>query len=74
MMHQSNLVGTPLGQHMKLSKSQGPISNDDKKKMDAVPYTSGVGSIMYGMVCKRPDLAHAMSVVSRFMVEPGQAH
>jgi len=59
---------------MKLSKSQGPISDDDRKKMDTVPCTSGVGSIMYGMVCTRPDLAHAVSVVSRFMVEPGQAH
>lgn len=71
-MHQSKPVGTPLGQHMKLSKSQGPISDDDRKKMDVVPYTSGVGSIMYGMVCTRPDLAHAVS--DRFMVEPGQAH
>ena len=73
-MHQSKPVSTPLWQHMKLSKSQGPISDDDRKKMDVVPYTSGVGSIMYGMVCTRPDLAHAMSVVSRFMVESGQAH
>ena len=73
-MHQSKPVSIPLGQHIKLLKSQGPISDDDKKMMDAVPYTSGVGSIMYGMVCTRPDLAHAVSVVSRFMVEPGQAH
>ena len=29
---------------------------------------------MYGMVCTRPDLAHAMSVVSRFMANPGRSH
>ena len=73
-MHQSKPVSTPLGQHMKLSKSQGLISDDDRKKIDVVPYSSGVGSILYGMVYTRPDLAHAVSVVSRFMVEPGQAH
>jgi ATP-binding cassette subfamily B (MDR/TAP) protein 1 len=42
--------------------------------MDQVPYASGVGSIMYGMVCSKPDLAHAVSIVSRFMSNPGQAH
>ena len=29
---------------------------------------------MYAMVCTRPDLAHAVSVVSRFMSNPGRAH
>ncbi|GJS21580.1 retrovirus-related pol polyprotein from transposon TNT 1-94, partial [Tanacetum coccineum] len=33
-----------------------------------------VGSLMYAMVCTRPDLAHAVSVVSRFMANPGKAH
>jgi hypothetical protein len=35
--------------------------------MECVPYTSAVGSIMYVMVCSRSDIAHAVSVVSRFM-------
>ena len=29
---------------------------------------------MYSMVCTRPDLAHPMSVVSRFMANPVKAH
>ncbi|CAO2820788.1 unnamed protein product [Amaranthus hypochondriacus] len=29
---------------------------------------------MYAMVCTRPDLAHAVSVVSRFMSQPGKEH
>ena len=29
---------------------------------------------MYGMVCSRPDLSYAISVVSRFMANPGQVH
>ena len=29
---------------------------------------------MYAMVCTRPDLAQSVSVVSRFMGEPGKEH
>jgi len=33
--------------------------------MSRVSYTSAVGSFMYAMVCIRPDLAYAVSIVSR---------
>jgi ATP-binding cassette subfamily B (MDR/TAP) protein 1 len=44
--------------------------------MSRVPYSSAIGSLMYAMVCSRPDLAHAMtmSVVSRYMANPGKKH
>ena len=42
--------------------------------MSRVPYASAVGSLMYAMVCTRPDLAHAVRVVSRFMGQPGKEH
>ncbi|XP_075499418.1 secreted RxLR effector protein 161-like [Primulina tabacum] len=42
--------------------------------MSHIPYASGVGSVMYGMVCSRPDLSYNMSVVSRYMENPGEAH
>ena len=29
---------------------------------------------MYAMVCTRPDIAHAVGVVSRFMSRPGKQH
>lgn len=73
-MHEAKPVTTPLGQHDKLSKQQGPQSEEGRAEMASVPYASGVGSIMYGMVCSRPDLAHAVSVISRFMADPGQPH
>ena len=38
-----------------------------------VPYASAVGSLMYTMVCTRPDLAQAVGVVSRYMANPRQA-
>ncbi|CAJ2640159.1 unnamed protein product [Trifolium pratense] len=73
-MTDSKVVNTPLGHHSKLSIKQCPQSEDERKKMESTPYASGVGSIMYGMVCSRPDLSYAISVVSRFMANPGQVH
>lgn len=35
--------------------------------MKTMPYLSIVGSIMYFMVCTRPDVAHGVGVISRFM-------
>ena len=29
---------------------------------------------MYAMVCTRPDIAHAVGVVSRFLSNPGKEH
>ena len=39
-----------------------------------MPYANVVGSIMYFMVCCRPDLSYFMSVVGRFMANPGKRH
>jgi hypothetical protein len=42
--------------------------------MSHVPYASVVGSLMYAMVCTRPDIAHAVGVLSRYMSKPGKEH
>ena len=67
-------VSTPLGGHFKLSKKSCPSSNKEKENMASIPYSSTVRSLMYAMVCTRPDIAHAVGVVSRFMVNPGKEH
>ncbi|CAA0827424.1 Uncharacterized mitochondrial protein AtMg00810 [Striga hermonthica] len=42
--------------------------------MAGVPYSSAVGSLMYAMVCTKPDIAHAVGVVSRYLSNPGKDH
>src|SRR4051812_3675682 len=42
--------------------------------MNSIPYANIVGSLMYVMVCTRPDIAYAVSLVSRYMANPGKAH
>ena len=67
-------MNTPLGHHTKLSIKQCPQSEDEKKAMESTPCSSGVGSIKYGMVCSRPDLAYVVSIVSQFMANSGIGH
>ena len=38
--------------------------------MSKVPYASPVGCLMNAMVCTRPDFAHVVSVVSKFLSNP----
>lgn len=73
-MNDSKSVSTPLASHFKLSEDQCPKTEDQMEQMYNVPYSSAVGSLMYAMVCTRPDLAHAISVVSRYMHNPGKDH
>ncbi|KAK3034061.1 hypothetical protein RJ639_034286 [Escallonia herrerae] len=72
--HTSKPVTTPLAAHFKLSKELSPNNREDEEYMAQVPYTSAVGSLMYAMVSTRPDIAHAVGVVNRFMTNPGKEH
>ncbi|XP_043705427.1 secreted RxLR effector protein 161-like [Telopea speciosissima] len=42
--------------------------------MKGVPYALAVGSLMYAMLYTRPDIYHAVGMVSRFQSNPGQEH
>ena len=42
--------------------------------MKKVPYTSAVGSLMYAMMCTRPDICFAVDMVSRYQSNPGPVH
>ncbi|RVX19178.1 Retrovirus-related Pol polyprotein from transposon TNT 1-94 [Vitis vinifera] len=66
-MNEAKPVSTPLGSHFKLSKEQSPKTEEEMDHMSKVPYASAIGSLMNAMVCTRPDIAHAVGVVSRFM-------
>ena len=73
-MDKAKVVSSPLSNHFKLRSSQGPSTDEEKEDMEKVPYASAVGSLMYAMVCTRPDIAHAVGVVSRFLSNPGREH
>jgi hypothetical protein len=73
-MQDAKPVSSPLAPHFKLSLDLCPTSDEDIKYMSRVPYSSVVSSLMNAIVYSLPDLAHAMSVVSRYMANPGKEH
>eukprot|EP00253_Pinus_taeda_P022625 PITA_22625 len=73
-MKDSKLVGTPLATHFKLSTELCPRDDNEKEEMSKIPYASIIGSLMYAMVCTRPDIAYSVGVVSRFLANPRKQH
>ncbi|KAE8686551.1 cytochrome P450 71A9-like [Hibiscus syriacus] len=73
-MSSAKPVSTPLANHFKLSSEQCPKTDKEAEDMAKVPYSNAVGCLMYAMVCTRPDLAHAVSQVCKYMSKPGKQH
>lgn len=67
-------VNIPLASHFKLSSSLCPSNDEEKEYMSRVPYANAIGSLMYAMVSTRPNISHAVGVVSRYMANPGKEH
>ncbi|XP_059663617.1 secreted RxLR effector protein 161-like [Cornus florida] len=42
--------------------------------MRRIPYASAIGSLMYAMVCTRPDICYLVRIVSRYQSNPGLDH
>ena len=42
--------------------------------MKDVPYASAIGSIMYAMLCTRPNVCLAISLAGRYQSNPGVDH
>ncbi|GJV67265.1 retrovirus-related pol polyprotein from transposon TNT 1-94 [Tanacetum coccineum] len=64
----------PLVFHIKLNKKQAPKTEASLQRMAKVLYALAIGSVMYTMVCTRPDIAHAVGLGSRFMSNPEREH
>lgn len=52
------------------------LSGEGSKEVDKsrVPYTELVGSLLYIAACTRPDIAHAVGSLSRYMAHPTELH
>eukprot|EP00253_Pinus_taeda_P005362 PITA_05362 len=68
----SKLVNVPIPVGVKLSVEPCPKTQEEEENMSRVPYVSAVGSLMYVMVCTRPNIAHAVELLNRFMSKPGK--
>eukprot|EP00253_Pinus_taeda_P008240 PITA_08240 len=57
-----------------LSAEQCPKTQEEEDDRSRVPYASVVDSLMYAMACTRPDITHAVGVLSMFLSKPGKEH
>ena len=56
----------PVIKGIKLSVTQCLATAKEREEMSSKPYVSAIGSIMYAMLCTRPDLALAISMTNRY--------
>jgi hypothetical protein len=69
-MEDCKAIRVPLDPKTKLKKN---VKKDDE--MVKVPYQQVMGSLMYAMLCTRPDLAYPISVMShQHMANPSLEH
>lgn len=66
------VASTPLPVTTKLYRS----TDDEAAEfaLEKKPYRQAVGSLIYLAVCTRPDLSHAVGVLSQHLDRPGFAH
>ena len=70
----AKVVSSPLASHFKLNSRHSPSTDKEKEDMRRVLYALAVGSLMYAMVCTRPDITYAVGVISYFLSNPGRLH
>uniref|UniRef100_A0A1S4ADN0 Reverse transcriptase Ty1/copia-type domain-containing protein n=1 Tax=Nicotiana tabacum TaxID=4097 RepID=A0A1S4ADN0_TOBAC len=61
-MHDSKKGFIPFRYEISLSKDQSPKTDEEIEKMKTVSYASAMGSLMYDMLCTRPDICFAVGV------------
>ena len=73
-MDQAKKGFLPVLQGVKLSHTQCPTIAEDREKMKDVPYASAIGSIMYALLCTRPDVCLSISLAGRYQRNAGVDH
>jgi hypothetical protein len=65
---------TPMSPGYKLTKQGCPKTPEEQALASRRPYRELIGSLMYLMVCTRPDIAYAISQLSRYCSNHGTEH
>jgi hypothetical protein len=73
-MENSKKGNLPVMKAMLLSVTQCLATAMEKSVMSDIPYASDIGSIIYAMLSTRPDVALALSLMSRYQSNPGMSH
>jgi hypothetical protein len=50
----------PISHGITLSKKQCPTDPDEQERMRVIPYALAIESIMYAIICMRPDVSYML--------------
>jgi hypothetical protein len=67
-------VSNPMEPSTKHHSSQSPSTGAKYAAMKHITYHEAVGSLMYAFLGTHPNISYAVTTVSRFSSNPGQAH
>jgi len=70
----TKFVSTPLAPHLKLKVTMSSTITEERECMTHVLYANIVGSLIYAMVCTKSDLSQIVSMINRYMHDPGKGH
>ncbi|KAG8485771.1 hypothetical protein CXB51_019116 [Gossypium anomalum] len=73
-MEESKRGFLPMRHGISLSKEMCPSNPQERERMSKIPYASAIGSIMYAMLCTRPDVSYALSMTGRYQADPSEGH
>ena len=67
-------VNTPMEPNVAYSNQQLLLTSNQVARMQGVPYSKGIGSILWPGVVLRPDITYTVRILSQFIKNPGQSH
>lgn len=73
-MEDCKTTSTPIDTSVKLSEEMCPKTPAEKEEVSKLPYQNLVGALMWLAVSTRPDIAHAVSLLSQYNTNYGQQH
>jgi hypothetical protein len=63
-------TSTYIDKSLSWSRDMCPKTSEEKEKISIVPYANVVGSLMYTMICTRPDICYVIGLVSQYQSNP----
>jgi hypothetical protein len=67
-------VSTPMVPNISLTKASAPLTPTKVQQFVHMPYTRVVGELNFAMRISCPDIAYAVSTMSKFLSNPGIEH
>jgi hypothetical protein len=67
-------LNTPVSKGQHLSKTMRPRNQIEIFEMETIPDAQVVGSLMYAMTSTRPNICHAIGLVSRYQSNSRKEH